>query len=76
MTDDQIIDIWLGLKEYFDKKQIEAIASKYIDLLVDNGVFDQTLTLSLGHDHDLDRAIEYYLSSDEDTEYEDDYEDD
>ena len=66
----------ISLQEIIDTCKIEAIASKYIDLLVDNGVFDQTLTLSLGHDHDLDRAIEYYLSSDEDTEYEDDYEDD
>lgn len=61
MNEDQIVDIWMGLKEYFDKKQIETIASKYIDVLADNGVSDQVFKAALGTDDVLDEAIEYYL---------------
>lgn len=61
MNEDQIVDIWMGLKEYFDRKQIETIASKYIDILADNGVEDQVFKSALGNDDALDDAIEYYL---------------
>ena len=61
MNEDQIVDVWIGLKEYFDKKQIEAIASKYVDILADNGVSDHVFKAALGGDDDLDQAIEYYL---------------
>jgi hypothetical protein len=61
MNEDNIIDIWMGLKEFFDKKQIETIASKYIDVLADNGVEDHVFKAALGSDDDLDDAIEYYL---------------
>ena len=68
MNEDQIVDIWMGLKEYFDKKQLETIASKYVDILADNGVGDDVFKSALGADDDLDQAIEYYLDdySDED----------
>ena len=68
MSEDLIVDIWTGLKEYFDKKQIETVASKYVDILADNGVADHVFKAALGSDDDLDEAIEYYLddwSSDE-----------
>jgi hypothetical protein len=61
MTEDQIVDVWMGLKEYFDKKIIETIASKYIDILADNGVAEHVFKAVLGSDDDLDQAIEYYL---------------
>jgi hypothetical protein len=61
MTEDQIVDIWTGLKEYFDKKIIETVASKYVDVLADNGVEDHVFKSALGADEDLDTAIEYYL---------------
>ena len=68
MNEYQIIDIWVGLKEYFDKKQIDIIASKYVDILADNGVQDHVFKHVLGNDDDLDQAIDYYLddSGDED----------
>lgn len=70
MNENQIVDIWVSLKEYFDKRQIEAVASKYVDVLVDNGFTDQQLKAVVGNDDDLDRAIDYYLdefeSDDED----------
>lgn len=72
MNEDQIVDIWMSLKEFFDKKQIETIASKYIDTLADNGVEDHTFKAALGSDEDLDSAIEYYLD-DWDGEDETDY---
>lgn len=70
MNDELLVDIWVGLKEYFDKKQLEIVAAKYIDILADNNVYDTTLKLMRGNDEDLDEAIEYYLDgpSDEDND--------
>lgn len=81
MNEYQIVDIWVGLKEYFDKKQIDIIASKYIDILADNGVEDITFKHILGSDDDLDHAIGYYLDEayeeDDEVDYEsEDYDDD
>ena len=77
MTEDNIIDIWTGLKEFFDKKQIETVASKYIDILADNGVQDHVFKSALGGDEDLDDAITYYLDdwNEEDDEIDFDAED-
>ena len=73
LTEDHIIDIWTGMKEFFDKKAIETVASKYIDILADYGVSDHVLKAAIGGDEDLDAAIEYYLD-DWDGEDEIDYE--
>lgn len=73
MNEDQVVDIWIGLKEYFDKKSIETVASKYIDILADNGVADHVLKSALGSDEDLDQAIEYYLDDWDEDEEEVDY---
>lgn len=64
MTEDQIVDIWTGLKEFFDKKAIDTVATRYVDILADNGVQDHVLRAALGGDDDLDDAIEYYLDED------------
>ena len=61
LSEDNIIDIWTGLKEFFDKKSIETVASKYVDILADNGVSDHVFRAAIGGDEDLDEAIEYYL---------------
>lgn len=71
MHEDLVLDLWVGLKEYFDKKGIETIASKYIDILLDHGVSDAVLKSSTGHDEDLDAAIAYYFDE-EDEEYDED----
>ncbi len=73
MNEDHIVDIWTGLKEFFDKKQIETIASKYVDILADNGVADHVFKAALGGDEDLDEAIEYYLDDWSEEEDEVDY---
>lgn len=61
LNEDNIVDIWTGLKEFFDKKAIETVASKYVDILADNGVEDHVFKAAIGGDEDLDAAIEYYL---------------
>jgi hypothetical protein len=66
MDTSQICDIWTLFKEYLDKKQIEVIAEKFVDLLADYGVSDETLKESAGHDQYLDEAISYYLDDDDD----------
>ncbi len=81
INEDHIVDIWTGLKEFFDKKQMETIASKYVDILADNGVQDHVFKAALGGDEDLDEAIEYYLDDwdgeDDDVDYEsEDYDSD
>jgi hypothetical protein len=64
MNEEHISDIWTMFKEYLDKKQIEVVAEKFIDLLADYGVSDETLKDVLGHDAALDEAITYYLDLD------------
>ena len=75
MNEEQIIDIWTLFKEYIDKKQIDIVVEKFVDLLADYGVNDETLKESLGHDSDLDKAILYYLDLDSDL-YDEEYEED
>jgi hypothetical protein len=82
LNEDHIIDIWTGLKEFFDKKQIETVASKYVDILADNGVQEHVFKSAIGGDEDLDQAIEYYLDdwdgeSDDEVDYDSqDYDED
>lgn len=64
MNDNQIADVWLLFKEYIDKKEVAAIAEKYVDLLADYGVKDKVLEGARGADADLDHAIDYYLEED------------
>ena len=72
MNENQIADIWMLFKEYVDKKNLESVAERYIDLLVDHGVSDRVLESSTGVDDDLDTAIEYYLDQGEVEEEEED----
>jgi len=69
MNEEQIADVWMMFKEYCDKKQIEVVAEKYIDLLADYGVGDETFKEVIGTDIDLDNAISYYLDIDADSDY-------
>ena len=75
MNEDQIADIWTMFKEYLDKKQIDVIAEKYVDLLADYGVDDQVFKEAIGHDRVLDEAISYYLDLDNVDEDYDDWDD-
>ena len=73
MEESQIADIWMMFKEYLDKKHVEMAAERFVDLMADFGVGDDTFKDLLGTDKDLDHAINYYLDLDDD--YEEDYED-
>lgn len=73
MNENQIADIWMLFKEYADKKALDALAERYVDLLADHGIADKILAASAGFDETLDTAIEYYL--DQDTEADFDEED-
>tara|TARA_B110000238_G_C15900986_1_gene342005 strand:- start:353 stop:586 length:234 start_codon:yes stop_codon:yes gene_type:complete len=73
MTEEQIVEVWSLFKEYIDKKQIDLCAEKYVDMLADYGVGDDTLTSILGSSGSLDEAINYYLDSDEDADDDEDY---
>lgn len=70
MNENQIADIWLLVKEYVDKKAIDGLAERYVDLLADHGISDRILKDSIGYDDSLDEAIEYYLGQDADDELE------
>ena len=72
MTEEQIADIWTLFKEYLDKKQVEASAERYVDLLADYGIGDDILKECLGASAELDNAILYYLELDDDPDDEDD----
>jgi len=74
LNETQIGDIWLLFADFIDKKNHEAIAERYVDLLADFGVTDRVLSAASGVDSTLDAAIEYYMDvPDEDGEDEDDY---
>jgi hypothetical protein len=64
MNENQIADIWLLIKEYVDKKALENLAERYVDLLADHGISDRVLKDSIGNEDHLDTAIEYYLGQD------------
>ena len=61
MDGTQIVETWQVFKEYLDKKHIETVAEKYVDLCADFGTEDEAFRDALGSDHDLDKAIGYYL---------------
>jgi len=71
LNETQIADVWILFSEFIDKKNHEAVAERYVDLLADFGVNDRVLESATGVDSTLDAAIEYYL--DEDIEDDDDY---
>jgi len=73
LNETQVGDIWLMFVEYMDKKQLETVAERYIDMLADFGVPDKVLQEAVGVDEILDQAIGYYLNEDEVEEGDEDY---
>jgi hypothetical protein len=64
LNETQIGDLWLLFTEFVDKKNLEAAAERYVDLLADHGISDRVLQDATGVDTVLDQAIEYYLEDD------------
>ena len=73
MNEEHISDIWTMFKEYVDKKQMELVAEKFVDLLADYGVSDETFKEVIGTDSNLDEAISYYLDLDNDDDDNEDW---
>ena len=73
LNETQIGDVWLLFADYIDKKQIDVVADRYVELLADYGVRDRILQNATGVDPVLDHAIAYYLENDDDTDEDDDY---
>tara|TARA_R110000851_G_scaffold2701_1_gene10970 strand:- start:12710 stop:12949 length:240 start_codon:yes stop_codon:yes gene_type:complete len=71
MNEEQIAEVWTLFKEYLDKKHIEMAAERYIDMLADYGVRDETLTECFGNCNVLDSAIKYYLDLDNEDVHDD-----
>ena len=44
MDDEKLADVWMMFKEYLDKKHVEMAAERFIDLMADYGVSDETFT--------------------------------
>mgnify|MGYP000480369389 FL=1 len=72
MDSSQIVDTWNLFKEHTDKKQLETVAERYVDLLADYGTSDEAMKDSLGVCDHLDAAINYYLDIDEEMVADDD----
>jgi hypothetical protein len=71
MNEVQIADIWMLFKEYVDKKNVSIAAEKFVDILADYGVSDETFHSLLGVEGHLDDAINYYLDLDSDLDEDD-----
>ena len=72
-TGSQVSEIWQCFIAYIDKKHIETVAERFVDLCADFGTPDEALRDALGMDNELDKAISYYIEEDQD---EDDWTDD
>jgi hypothetical protein len=75
LNETQIGDIWLLFADYIDKKVIDSVAERYVDLLADFGTSDRVMQSATGVDSVLDSAIEYYLDEESDEVEEDNYSD-
>jgi hypothetical protein len=73
LNETQIGDIWLLFADYIDKKVIDSVAERYVDLLADFGTSDRVMQNATGVDSVLDAAIDYYLDEEDDGEEDDNY---
>lgn len=65
LNEAQIGEVWALFADYVDKKQLDVVAERYIELLADYGVRDRVLQSATGVDATLDHAIAYYLDDDD-----------
>jgi hypothetical protein len=73
----QIGEVWTLFSAYVDKKQLDVIAERYIELLADTGTADSKIKQAVGFDQFLDHAIDYYFEEEADeviTDYDDEEE--
>ena len=67
MESSMIVEIWNTFKESIEKKHIETVAERYVDVCADFGTDDTAFRDAMGNCDNLDAAISYYLDM-EDTE--------
>lgn len=72
MDSSQVLETWNLFKEHLDKKHLETVAERYVDLMADYGVGDDVLKDTLGACDHLDAAINYYLDIDDELVADDD----
>lgn len=66
MEEDQVADVWMIFKEYIDKKHLNAVAERYIKILLDHSVGDDVLRSVSEVDESLANAIASHLDDWED----------
>lgn len=73
LNETHIGEIWALFADYIDKKQIDDVAERYVQLLVEHGVSDRKLHNAAGVDAALDHAISSHIEDDHDDEYDGDF---
>jgi len=65
-----LTDLWNLMKAYVPAQDKSIVAEKFVDICMDNGIEDDEIKELLGHDDELDEAIQYNLDiEDEDEDY-------
>jgi hypothetical protein len=76
MKDDVIADIWTLVIEHIPEKSRKDVAADFVNTLLDHGVKESVLDSLLGVDPYLDTAIEYATDGEDYSEEEDEYNED
>ena len=71
MESSLIVDIWNTFKDSVDKKHIELVAEKFVEVCADYGTDDSEFREAMGSCDTLDAAISYYLDIDDDSDDDD-----
>ena len=69
LNETHIGEIWVLFADYIDKKQLDDVADRYVQLLVDHNVSTRMLHNAAGVDTALDHAISSYIEDDHENEY-------
>jgi len=70
METQMLIDTWNLLKAYVPAKDKAIVATRFVDIAMDNGIHDEEIKEMIGNDDELDEAIRYNLDLEEDDEEE------
>lgn len=68
MDEHVIVDLWNLFLEYIPERSRNSAANEYIEVLLENGVKEDTLLDLTGIDKYLNAAILYTIAEDEDDE--------
>jgi len=71
-----LIDMWGLVKAYVNVKERDVVATKFVDIALDNGIAEEELKELIGLDDELDEAVREMLDADEEQNDEYDYSDD